>query len=93
MDFYWEPQAITKIIDEKYGTGRSEMSSWQQGFLCGLIKKYNPKKIVEIGVSAGGTTAVVLNTLSLICSDAYMYSIDYCENYYLDRYAPVLIKC
>ncbi|AOZ97314.1 class I SAM-dependent methyltransferase [Butyrivibrio hungatei] len=85
MELFWEPQTITKIIDEKYGDGRSEMSSWQQGFLCGLIKEYDPKKIVEIGVSAGGTTAVVLNALSMLCSDAHMYSVDYNENYYLDR--------
>lgn len=37
-----------------------EMSPFDSGFLCGLMKKYRPKRILEVGVSAGGTTSIIL---------------------------------
>ena len=55
-----------EIIDRLSKDGGQEMSYWQSSFLCGLIKKERPQKILEIGVSAGGTTAIILNCLSLI---------------------------
>lgn len=39
---YMEPRAIY----EKIGTNASELSEAEHGFICGLIKKYKPKKIV-----------------------------------------------
>ena len=43
--------------------GEPEMSEFESAFLCGLLKKFRPKKILEIGVAAGGTTAVMLQCL------------------------------
>lgn len=63
----------------------AEMTEFDQSFVCGLIEKYKPKKIVEIGVAAGGTTAVILECLSVLKSDAVLYSIDISEEYYWDR--------
>lgn len=56
--------------------GYCEMTPSEQGFLCGLIRKFLPEKIVEIGVAGGGTTAVIMNCLNLLKSDAKMYSVD-----------------
>lgn len=50
VENYTEPRDIY----EKIGTNASELSEAEHGFICGLIKKYKPKKIVELGVSGGG---------------------------------------
>ena len=61
-----------------------EMSESDHGFICGLLKKYKPKKILEVGVANGGTTGVIINALNLIGEKCQMYSIDICENLYSD---------
>jgi len=40
-------------IFEKIGKCESELSKDEMGFICGIIKKFYPCKIVEIGVSGG----------------------------------------
>lgn len=62
----------------------SEMTDNQQLFLCGLIRDKKPKKILEIGVAEGGTTAIILKELSEIEGEHTVYSVDLCENYYRD---------
>ncbi len=61
--------------------GFSEMSFIQRAFFNGLIRYYKPKKIVEVGVSAGGSAAIILNAIKDI-DDAKLYSLDYNERYY-----------
>lgn len=78
---YKEPLEIRKRLSED----AAEMTEEQLSVLCGLIKEYKPHKIVEIGVAAGGTTAVILNCLSLIGIDSEIYSIDIAENFYRDK--------
>lgn len=63
----------------------AEMSPWQLSYLCGLICDKRPCKILEIGVAAGGTTAVILNCLSKLDIDCQFFSIDVSEKYYRDR--------
>ena len=58
------------------------MSESESAFLCGLIKKFRPKKILEVGVSAGGTTPIILQCLEDIGEKYKMYSIDVLEKYY-----------
>lgn len=53
-----------------------EMSHHDHSFLCGMIKHKKPKKIVEIGVAAGGTTAVIVNALSILDITCEVYSVD-----------------
>lgn len=60
---FYEPVNILKQLSGEY---TAEMSEEQSAFLCGLLKKYRPNKIVEIGVAAGGTTAVMLNCIALL---------------------------
>ena len=78
---YMEPRDIYN----KIGTNASELSEAEHGFICGLIKKYEPKKIVELGVSGGGTSVLVLNCLQKLgLNDTKMYSVDLSETYHFN---------
>lgn len=81
-DLFYEPASILNYLTSEYS---AEMSENQLAFLCGLIKKYKPQKIVEVGVSAGGTTAVVLNCVSMLGLDAQLYSLDLSSSFYRDK--------
>ena len=59
-----------------------EMSNFDVAFLCGLVKWKRPKKIVEVGVSAGGTTAALIYRLQAMGYDYSMYSIDISQSAY-----------
>ena len=59
----------------------SEMSNSERAFLTELILKYKPKKILELGVSMGGSSCAILNSIKDI-SDAKLYSIDINTEYY-----------
>lgn len=72
IEAYLKP---TEILSELSKNG-SMMSGEQLSFLCGLIKKYQPKKIVEVGVADGGTTAVVLKCVDELKEATEVYSID-----------------
>lgn len=82
IQLYQEPLEIFDEIPEykKY----CEMSEFEQSFLCGMLKKVKPKKVVEIGTSAGGTTAVILNCLTMLGNSVEMYSCDISKEYYRD---------
>lgn len=57
----------------------SEMWANQREFLNGVIRKFRPKKIVEIGVSKGGGTSIILNAIKDI-KNSHLYSIDLSSN-------------
>ncbi len=59
----------------------SEMSEQDRAFLNTLILRKKPKKLLEIGVSKGGSSIVMLNAIKDI-PDAHLYSIDINENCY-----------
>lgn len=80
------PQDMRPLENSGFKT-ISEMTDYHQGFLCGLIKNCKPKKVVEIGVSAGGTSAIIMNCLRMISAggeDPEMYSVDLSSTYYQD---------
>lgn len=62
----------------------SEMNEEERVFLTGLILKYKPRKVLEIGVAAGASSAVILNALEHV-DNAEFYSVDYSEKYYRDN--------
>lgn len=82
MELMWEPRKramakVTKVENEP------EMSEFESAFLCGLIKENRPKKILEIGVAAGGTTAIIMQCLSdLGMNDCEFVSVDLNEKFY-----------
>lgn len=77
---FYEP-----ILDREGVQLFSEMTKEQTGFLCGLIKEKKPKKIVEVGVAAGGTTCIILKCMEMLeLSNTKMYSVDLSDFYYKD---------
>ena len=64
------------------GYEEPEMSEFDSAFLCGMIKKFRPKKILEVGVAGGATTAIILQTLEDIGELYEMHSIDIAKNFY-----------
>lgn len=62
-------------IYSKIGKNDSLMSKDDHDFLCGLLNEYKPKKILEVGVYAGGTTIAILDCMQKIGA-VEMYSVD-----------------
>lgn len=60
------------------------MSQEEHGFLCAMLKQKEAKKIIELGVAAGGTTAVIMAALKILDRDSKVYSVDLSEKYYVD---------
>ena len=72
---------VLMLIHKKLGN-HAELSFGARKFLNGIIRKYNCLKIVEIGVSARGSSALILNAIN-DKPKARLYSID--RNYYWYR--------
>ena len=47
----------------------------ERDFLNGMIRKIKPKKVVEIGVANGGSSAIILNAIKDV-EGAHLYSIE-----------------
>jgi predicted O-methyltransferase YrrM len=62
----------------------SEMSIAERQFLSGLIRRYRPKNLLELGVSAGCSSSAILNTIR-DQPTAKLYSIDYHDYWYRDQ--------
>ena len=75
----------TGILEQLECDGwKSEMTDSELAFLCGLIRDHQPKKIVEVGVAAGGTTAVILSCVHELHLGCEIYSVDISEQYHRD---------
>ena len=71
----FETNIYTKIKKKLLNSKCSEMWDNQQEFLNGAIRKFKPKKILEIGVSNGGSSIIILNAIIDI-DNSHLYSID-----------------
>lgn len=69
---------IKKLIVQ----GSAEMNAFQHAFVAGLVKEYKPKKIIEIGVAAGGTTCFLHECVKRNGYRANIFSVDKFEMYY-----------
>lgn len=63
----------------------AEMTVSEMEFLFSLIDQKRPKKIIEVGVAAGGTTAAILQYTQAKHYDMEMISVDKSELYYRDK--------
>lgn len=72
--------SLRKELRQMYG--EPEMTEFESGFLCGLLEEYKPQKVIEIGVAAGYTTAIILKCLEDMNYDYQMYSVDASKAYY-----------
>ena len=70
-----------KLTERKFV---SEMSYLERCFLNGIIRQTKPKKILELGVSAGGSSAIILNAIKDF-DNAKLYSVDYNKKWYVDN--------
>ena len=52
------------------------MAPSESAFLCGALQSYRPKKILEVGIAHGGTTAIVLQLLEELGEPYEMHSVD-----------------
>ena len=57
----------------------SRMWGNQKEFLNGVVRKFKPKKVLEIGVAEGGSSIIILNAIKDI-EDAHLFSIDLSKN-------------
>ena len=82
VELYYEPRTLCQSGD--WPEGEPEMTDFDSAFLCGLIKEKRPHKIVEVGVAAGGTTAIILKCIELLAMEheCEMFSIDISEQFY-----------
>lgn len=69
---FLKPKNILQIIDGAC----VEMNDDEHDFLCDMIRTFCPSKMLEVGVAAGGTTAVIMNCLSMVNPKCEMYSVD-----------------
>ncbi len=76
----FERNIIDKIKDRLKGC---LLSINELYFINGLIRKYRPKKIIEIGVCSGGTSAAILAAIQDI-EGAMLYSCDLEKVHYID---------
>ena len=77
----YEPHVLDHI-EEKL-KALSEMSKTDRNFLNGIIRHYKPKKIVEIGVSYGASSAILLNATK-DNEQSRVYSLDLSPIHYKD---------
>ncbi len=61
-----------------------EQSREQCDFLYSLIYRKKPNKVLEVGVSSGASSVIILNALKEN-PKSHLYSVDYYHNYYLDK--------
>lgn len=83
MELFWEPrkQALSKI---EQVLNEPEMTEFESAFVCGLIREKRPKKILEIGVAAGGTTAIIMQCIDMLGlnEECEIISVDLNKKFY-----------
>ncbi len=61
----------------------SELSKSERMFLYGIVNTLRPLKVLEVGVSAGASSAIILDAIAEI-KGAHLFSVDLAEKYYRD---------
>ena len=68
----YEREMITEKM-KKYGGW--QLRSNEPYFINGIIRKFKPKKCLEVGVARGGSSIIILNALKDI-NDSFLISLD-----------------
>lgn len=84
LDFEPRRKILSQLPDyvSPQGWREPEMSESESAFLCGALKTFRPKKILEVGVAGGATTAIILQALEDIGEPYEMHSVDLNEKFY-----------
>lgn len=88
LDYEPRRKILEKIAPHVNSHG-IEMSEFDSAFLCGLIKQIRPKKILEVGIAAGGTTSIILQALEDLSAPYEMHSVDILRDYWGDKTKPI----
>ena len=75
----YEENLYNNIKTELYNSQCSRMWGNQPSFINGVIRKFRPKKILELGVAEGGSSIIILNSIKDI-KNSHLYSIDLSNN-------------
>lgn len=70
-------------LDDAY-LNVSEMTREEREFLHALVLRHKPKKLLELGVSAGSSDVIILNAIKDI-PNAKLHAVDYAKSYYMDK--------
>ena len=79
LDFEPRKEIESKLVKPSNIPDVILMTEFESAFLCGLLNKFKPKKILEVGVCSGGTTAIILQCMEKIGQKYEMYSVDVAE--------------
>ncbi len=71
----YENNIYNEIKEKLENSNCSLMSLKPRLFLNGVVRKFKPKKIVEIGVNKGGSSIILLNAIKDI-KNSHLYSIE-----------------
>lgn len=69
-------QNYLKILNNLKFDSQKSLSDDNLIWICSLIEKYKPERILEIGVSTGGSTSVYLNCIKQLGIKSELISID-----------------
>jgi len=72
---YYETNVFNEIKKKLYESKCSIMWANQREFINGIIRKFKPKKILELGVLFGGSSIIILNSIKDF-QNSHLYSID-----------------
>lgn len=71
---WFEPtDTLRKLPRDKW---HALMTREEHAFLSGIIKQIKPKKILEVGIAFGGTSALIIKSLEMEGIDSDVFSID-----------------
>jgi predicted O-methyltransferase YrrM len=62
----------------------SEMTGQERHFLNSMVLRHKPVKALELGVSAGSSSVILLNAIKENAMGT-LYSVDYLSNWYKDQ--------
>lgn len=82
VEQYYEPGKRLKACFDL----KCEMTDFDWGFLCGLLKRFKPHNIVEVGVAEGGTSILLDFCMQMLGMQDYsISSVEKSEKYYFNR--------
>lgn len=66
-------------------TEKSELTPMQASFISGALRDKMPRKVLEVGTSAGGSTCLIMETLKELNIHSEISTVDLSETYYRDQ--------
>lgn len=79
IPFDYEPRRKVMLNLSAHKNGLENlilMNEIESAFLCGLLKEYHPRKLLEVGVAAGGSTTIISQALEDLKQPYEIHSVD-----------------